>query len=98
LANAADGILLVDEIENGLHYTLQPEVWRFILQVATRLNVQVFATTHSSDCVRAFQEASAESDEEGVLIRLARKGDRIIVGEFDEETLAVAVEGNIEVR
>ncbi len=98
LIMARGGILLLDEVENGLHYTVQPDVWRMIFRMSSKLNVQVFATTHSSDCVRAFQEAASESAEEGVLIRLVRKGDRILVAEFDEETLEIAVEGNIEVR
>ncbi|MGP0065522.1 MAG: AAA family ATPase [Isosphaeraceae bacterium] len=98
LASARDGLLLVDEIENGLHYSVQPDVWRLVFEMATRLNVQVFATTHSYDCIKAFEEAARESEEEGVLVRLARKGDRTLVGEFDERELEIAVEGEIEVR
>ena len=48
--------------------------------------------------VKAFEEAAKESEEEGVLVRLARKGDRTLVGEFDERELGIAVEGEIEVR
>jgi AAA15 family ATPase/GTPase len=98
LVHAKDGLLLVDEIENGFHYSVQPDLWRLIFEMATRLNVQVFATTHSYDCIKAFEEAARESEEEGVLIRLARKGHRTLVGEFDERELGVAVEGEIEVR
>ena len=78
LAHAKDGVLLVDEIENGIHYSVQPDLWRVVFEMATRLNVQVFATTHSYDCIKAFEEAARESEEEGVLVRLARKGDRTI--------------------
>ena len=62
------------------------------------LNVQVFATTHSYDCIKAFEAAASKSEEEGVLVRLAQKGDRTFVGEFDENELGIAVEGQIEVR
>lgn len=98
LVNAKNGLLLIDEIENGLHYSVQPDVWRFLFQTATKLNVQVFATTHSYDCIKSFEEAARESEEEGVLIRLAQKAGRIFVGEFDERDLKIAVEGQIEVR
>jgi hypothetical protein len=98
LAHAKGGVLLVDEIENGIHYSVQPDVWRLVFETATRLNVQVFATTHSYDCIRAFEAAASASEEEGVLVRLARKGDRTLVGEFDESELGIAVEGQIEVR
>lgn len=57
LANARNGILLIDEFENGLYYTVQPDIWQLIFQVARRLNIQVFATTHSWDCIEAFQQA-----------------------------------------
>ena len=98
LVSARGGLLLVDEIENGIHYSVQADLWRLIFETAARLNVQVFATTHSYDCIKAFEEAARESEEEGVLVRLARKGDRILVGEFDERELEIAVEGDIEVR
>ena len=98
LVHAKDGFLLVDEIENGIHYSVQADLWRLIFKMAGRLNVQVFATTHSYDCIKAFEEAARESEEEGVLVRLARKGDRTLVGEFDERELEIAVEGEIEVR
>ncbi len=98
LVRAKDGLLLVDEIENGIHYSVQPDLWRLVFETATRLNIQVFATTHSYDCIKAFEEAARESDEEGILVRLARKGDRTLVGEFDERELEIAVEGEIEVR
>ena len=96
--NAKDGLLLIDEIENGLHYTIQAEVWRFIFRVAASLNVQVFATTHSSDCVAAFQAAASESAEDGVLIRLSRRDDRVRAVELDEDELEIAVDNKIEVR
>ena len=98
LASAAGGLMLVVEIENGIHYTVLEGLWKLIFRVAARLDVQVFATSHSWDCVEAFQAAARESPAEGMLIRLARKGDRILVGEFDERVLGIAVEGRIEVR
>ena len=98
LVNAKDGFLLIDEVENGLHYSIQPDLWRLIFEASKQMNVQVFATTHSYDCVRAFDEAARGSEEEGVVIRLARKAGRIVEGEFDERELGIAVEGQIEVR
>ena len=96
--NARDGFLLIDEIENGIHYSVQADLWRLIFQTASRLNVQVFATTHSYDCIKAFEQAASDHKEEGVLIRLAKRNDEIVVAEFDEEELNIAVEAKIEVR
>lgn len=99
LVNCKDGILLVDEIENGLHYTIQLGLWRVIFKLAQKLNVQVFATTHSWDCIEAFQKAATEDEQsEGLLIRLENKDGDIIPTLFDEEDLAVVTKEQIEVR
>jgi len=99
LVNAQNGVLLIDEIENGLHYLVQEDLWRIVFQIAQRLNVQVFATTHSWDCIAAFQEAAqAEENEEGLLIRLEYKKGDIIATIFDEEDLAIITRDRIEVR
>lgn len=98
LINAADGMLLVDEVENGLHYSVLPDTWRLIFEVAARLNIQVFATTHSKDCVEAFQRAAQAHVEEGQVIRLGRKGEGVVATLFDEEELEAAMEQNVEVR
>ncbi|MEW6037045.1 MAG: AAA family ATPase [Pseudomonadota bacterium] len=98
LCNARNGVLLVDEIENGLHYSVQTEVWRTIFRLTSALNVQVFATSHSWDCVRAFQEAASESPEDGVLVRLSRIDEKIIPTLFTEKELEIVTRDQIEVR
>lgn len=100
LVNAKDGLLLIDEIENGLHYSLQAEIWQFIFRVARRLNVQVFATSHSWDMIEAFQEAAQKGfQSDGLLIRLQSKADkRVIPTIFDYRKLAIATREYIEVR
>lgn len=100
LVNARKGLLLVDEIENGLHYSVQEDVWKLIFELARRLQVQVFATSHSWDCIQAFQKAANEDEEsEGLLIRLEEgRGDSIKITAFDERKLAIATREQIEVR
>ncbi len=99
LANAQDGMLLVDEIENGIHYSVQPELWQLIFQIAYRLNVQVFATTHSLDCIEAFQTAAQEDKQnEGLLIRLEFSKGEVRATLFDEEELGIVTRQQIEVR
>lgn len=101
LVNAKDGILLIDEFENGLYYSVQPDVWRLIFRVARSLNIQVFATTHSWDCVEAFQQAAQENTQnegEGLLIRLESKMDKIVPTLFNARQLGIATREHIEVR
>lgn len=99
LVNAKDGMLLIDEIENGLHYSVLPSLWQMIFQLARRLHVQVFATSHSRDCIEAFQQISVEDTQtEGMLIRLESKKDEIVATLFDERELGIATSEQIEVR
>jgi AAA15 family ATPase/GTPase len=97
---AENSVLLVDEIETGLYYESQTDMWRLVLEVAQQLNVQVFATTHSWDCISAFHEAldQLEDSSVGKLFRLSRKGDNIHAVDYPAEKLGVAVRQNIEVR
>ena len=56
-ASVIDGALLIDEIENGLHHSVLTGIWRVIAKAAEQFNVQIFATTHSFECVEAAHEA-----------------------------------------
>lgn len=98
LVNSQGGLLLVDEFENGMHHTVQLDAWRTVFRLAEKLDIQVFATSHSWDAIEAFQLAAAETPEEGVLIRLARKGEDLVPTVFAEDELAVATRERIEVR
>ena len=99
LANSRDGFLLIDEAENGIHYSVQRDFWRMVLETAHANNVQVLATTHSFDCVRGFAQAITECEGiEGALVRLERKDEEIWEVEYSEKDLKVAAEQRIEVR
>jgi AAA15 family ATPase/GTPase len=57
ITNASGGVVLVDEIENGLHHSVLTKVWRAVGEASRRSNTQIFATTHSWECIRAAHEA-----------------------------------------
>ncbi len=99
LANSRDGFLVIDEAENGIHYSLERDFWRVVLRTAHEYNVQVLATTHSSDCVAGFGLAAAEAkDIDGVYVRLDRHGDSLRAVEYTEEELQTVAGQGIEVR
>ena len=98
MVNARGGILLIDEFENGLHYSVQFDVWRMIFKLAESLDVQVFSTTHSWDAIEAFQKAASKTPADGVLLNLTRRGEDIIPTVFVEEELAIVTRDKIEVR
>jgi len=100
---AADGFLLIDEFENGLHFSAQEQIWKLIFELASELNIQVFATTHSWDCVEAFSVAANQSDEEAVLFRIGKsvlpkdKG-KTIATVFDKNSLYNLTQSDVELR
>jgi AAA domain, putative AbiEii toxin, Type IV TA system len=99
LVNAREGILLIDELENGLHYSVQTDIWRLIFRLAHQLNIQVFATTHSWDCIEGFQKAAQEmKNEEGILISLENRKAGVGAVIFNEEELRIVTREHIEVR
>ena len=99
LVNVSGGVLLIDEFENGMHYSVQVDAWRMVFRLAQELNVQVLATTHSIDCVAGFRQAAAELEQaDGLLARIDRLGDLMRVVEYTEEDLLVAINQRIEVR
>jgi hypothetical protein len=91
--------LLIDEVETGLHYSVMPDVWRAIAQAASELDVQVFATTHSHECVEAAYEATEGMPEDTFLYhRLDRVDEGIVCRTYRREVLAAAFETELEVR
>ncbi len=86
MVNCENGYLLIDEFENGLHYSVQEKLWEIIFHLAERLNVQVFATTHSYDCIDAFSEVlngGKYAKDSGVMIRLDNFKDTIEATVYD---------------
>ncbi len=99
LSQAKDGILLVDEIDTGLHHTVMADMWRLIAETAKELNVQVFATTHSYDCVHSLSvicHADVTKDSQVTLQRIDPSKKRAIP--FTEAEIRMAAERQIEVR
>jgi predicted ATPase len=98
---AGDGFLLVDEIENGLHFSVQERVWDVLFTLSNRYGMQVFATTHSSDCVRAFSMASRRHQKlDGKLLhmdRLEASGEAVI-SVMSERALSDLIDASVEVR
>ena len=93
------GVLIVDEVENGLHYSVMTNVWKVIAATARVLDVQVFATTHSEECIRSAHEAfSEEEDYDFGLHRLDYVKNTIKSVTYDRETLGFALESGWEVR
>ncbi|MES2207705.1 MAG: AAA family ATPase [Pseudomonadota bacterium] len=101
---AKGGFMLIDEFENGLHFSVQEKVWHLLFKLAEQLDIQVFATTHSWDCIESFAKVAIQHENiEGVLFRVGRSvrtsdNGKIIATEFNEEQLANLTQADVEVR
>jgi hypothetical protein len=102
LVNSEHKILLIDEIENGIHYTNQREFWRVLFRLAVELDTQIFATTHSLEMLQAFADVGLELEKECSIayFEMARKlkTNQIIGIRRDLETLNYALEHQQGVR
>ena len=100
LVNSDNGFLLIDEFENGLHHTVQEQLWNVIFNLAQKLNVQIFVTTHSEDCISGFENIlnSPNNSLDGKLIRLDNDNGTIKQVEFNAKELKIATDQNIETR
>ena len=95
IATSPKGVVLVDEIENGVHHSAMEKVWKAVHDVATRSGVQIFATTHSLECIHAARRAVGDGLR---LIRLQPHVASRPVVDYAEEALAGAIEFGMEVR
>ena len=97
----AGNLALVDEIENGLHHSVMKSVWQGIAQFAREFDTQVFATTHSWECIRAAHEAFSEDEVYDFrlhrLDRVNGEGDVKAVT-YEPDILEAAFRMNFEVR
>jgi hypothetical protein len=99
MASAAHGVLLIDEFENGLHWSTQQSIWKALSEAADRFDVQIFCTTHSRDCVKAFVDVASDRwFSSATMYRIERYEQRIFANELPLQNVAAAIEEDGEVR
>lgn len=99
IATSPKGLVLIDEIENGLHASVMEAIWQALGDAARRADVQLIATTHNWECIEAAHRVFRGADEtEFVYHRLERTGDDVRSVAFDRESMDTSVEMHLEVR
>lgn len=93
-----DGFLFIDEIENGIHYTNYKKLWEIIFKASKDANCQVFSTTHSKECISAFNELNDSN--EGAYFELYKniKKNTISAHKRDKEQLDYALSHDGRIR
>ena len=101
IASTENGIVLIDEIENGFYYFSKRKVWDAIFKFAKEYNVQIFAATHSLECVRALSDSHAKLEKGKDNIRLFRmeiKNGNINPIKYDYKLLEASLDSGWEIR
>jgi len=95
-----NGYLFIDEIDNGIHYTQLDRLWKIILTISKEQNVQVFATTHSKECIESYARVSKKLEDEDIsYIKMTKlKNGTIKAGIRDYDMIQDSIEDNHEVR
>ena len=95
-----DSVIFIDEIENGIHYNNFDQLWKEILTISEEQNVQIFATTHSKECIESYYKVSKELEEKEVsFINLSKNKDNDTIAIIlDSGMFQSEIEQNHEVR
>jgi AAA15 family ATPase/GTPase len=99
MVNIPGGTLLIDEIDTGLHFSVMIDLWKLICKTAEKLDIQVFATTHNSDCWKSLAEVANSDDiaSDDITIHRIERGKKASIV-FNEQEMAIAADRDIEVR
>ena len=97
---ARNGILLVDEVENGIHYSVLRDLWERIRLWTHESKVQFIATTHSAECIDAAMAAFADYPKVLSIHKLFTNAEskKVEAATFTGETLKGARDLHLEVR
>ena len=97
VCNAPGGVVLVDEIENGFHYSIMKKVWAVLAEAAQQFDTQLFATTHSFECFRAAQDALRTDSWRFHRMDKTKDGTSQCVS-FDPDDVEASIRHGLEVR
>ena len=93
------GVLFIDEIETGIHFSLLPRIFHWLIQAARTLRVQIFSTTHSLEAVDAFLAGSGANTDDIVTYHLEQTKEQTIIKRFGDDLLArLRIERGLDVR
>lgn len=99
LASREHSVLCVDEVENGLHHSTLESIWNWIAEASLRQDTQIFATTHSEECVQAACRAFAARGDDGLrVIRLDRQERETKAVVYDRNLVEAATRMGVELR
>ena len=101
ILNTSNSIILIDEIENGIHYTKHKNLWEQLFQIIDN-DIQIFATSHSAEMIRAFNEvaSSPELESKAMYFEMGRTvtSNKIIINPMNMSILNAEIVTNNSYR
>lgn len=101
IADVKNGVILIDEIENGFHYSSLAVMWKALFKACQEYNVQLIATTHSYESIESYSKSYQifEPDGDDIrLYRIDRTENKHKAYPFTAEVLRAGIEKDFEVR
>lgn len=98
IASHARSVVLIDEIENGFYFRRLPGLWKTLQTLCKENDVQIFASTHSAECLLAAAELAEQSPDDFSVIHVAKKEGQSELKQFGGNRFADAINENIEIR
>ena len=92
------GVVLIDELENGFHYSHLSQIWESLLSFSRFYDCQLFISTHSRECLAFAAELAKHNPTEFAVIRVSMKKNEAQLRILDGYRFIDAVEENIEIR
>ena len=96
--DAKDGILLIDEIDTGFHYSMYKDLWKIVSEVSRAYNCQVIATTHSYENINGAVEGLKDHSEDFSFYRLGYDKNELKSFRYSYDLLKSALRSDMEVR
>lgn len=98
IANQRNGVVCIDELENGFYFDRLPSIWALLLEFASKFNVQLFASTHSWECLEAAADCAADAQDQFAVLQSssdqAKPGFSVRAG----DTFVAAMKQQIDIR
>jgi AAA15 family ATPase/GTPase len=98
ITHSPNRVIFLDEMENGLHYSIMPKIWEALGKALRKYDCQLITTTHSYECLQAAHEGLSEMPDDFRYIRLHRKGEDISAKLSNYDMIGTAMKTNLEVR
>lgn len=98
VATFKEGVVLIDEVENGIFHDQYELVWKSLVDLARHHDTQLFISTHSKECLQAALPTIKENEKDFTLLRAERENGVSGIAQFDGKEFEAALAKGGEVR